>query len=143
MVKSILRAFLIFGGCYLIFDALVHFSGIKLLSVNGVWPPSAISYANLLNYIYASFVILAALIAFIIQKDPQKYKPVIGLSAIWAIFYGVILLTLVWTQNYQLTFKIFPSLLVWLPFYREYITLNAVLLFLYSGIVYLYFKKKS
>ncbi len=138
--EKLLRGFLNFAGIYFIFDALLHFSGIKLASVNGVWPSSAISYAHLLNYIYASFVILAALIAFIIQKDPIKYKSIIKLSAIWAIFHGVILLTLVWTQNYQQIFQDLPSLLVWLPIYREYLVFNAILLFIYSLLVYLWFR---
>lgn len=138
--EKLLRGCLIFAGIYFIFDAFLHLSNIKLSSVLGIWPASAVSYAHLLNYIYASFVLLVAAFAFIIQKDPKKYRSLIMISSIWAVFHGVILLTLVWTQNYQLTFKIFPSLLVWLPFYREYITLNAVLFFLYSGVVYLWFK---
>lgn len=143
MIKTILRGFIIFGGCYFIFEGLLHFSGIKLSSVRGVWPQSAITYANLLNNLYASFIILAAFMAFIIQKDPVKYKYIIGLSAVWAICHGVILLFSVWTQNYQLIFQDHPSLLVWLPFYREYLISNAVLLFLYGGLVILYFKKKN
>ena len=143
MAKIILRCFLIFGGCYFIFDALLHFSGIKLLSVNSAWPSSATGYANLLNYIYASFVSLAAFIALVIQKDLVRYRHIILLSAIWAIFHGVILLILVWAQNYQQFFQDFPSLLIWLPFYREYISLNSILLFLYSGVVYLYFRETN
>lgn len=143
MIKSILQGFLIFGGCYFIFDGLLHLSGIKLSSVNGVWPISATSYAGLLNYIYASFVFLAALISFIIQKDLEKYKVLVITSAIWALFHATLLLFLVLTQNYQQIFQDFPSLLVYLPFYREYLIFNAGLLFLYSGIVYLYFRQKS
>lgn len=143
MIKTILRGFIFFGGCYFIFEGLLHFSGIKLLSVNGIWPESAMTYANLLNNLYASFIILAAFVAFIIQKDPVKYKLIIGLSAVWATLHGVMLLFLVWAQNYQQVFQDFSSLSVYLPFYREYLIFNAVLLFLYSGIVYFYFKQKG
>lgn len=138
LIEKILRFFLIFGGGYFLFDALLHFLGIKLSSVVGVWPESSISYGSLINYIYASFVILAALIAFILANNLKKYKSIIGFSAIWALFHAALLLFLVLTQNYQQIFKDLPSLLVWLPFYREYLALNAIVLLTYSGVVYIW-----
>jgi len=143
VAKTILRRFLIFGGGYFLFEGLLHLSGLKLSSINSVWPIAAISYANLLNNIYASFIILAGFVAFIIQKDPIKYELIIKLSAIWALLHGIMLLFLVWTQDYQQIFQNLPSLLVYLPFYREYLIFNAVLLFLYSGVVYFYFRTKK
>lgn len=142
MIKNVLRIFLIFGGCYFIFDALLHFSGLKFLSVESFWSSSALSYAKLINFLYASFVLLAAFLAFLIQKDLKKYQTVILLSAVWAFFHGMILLLLVWSKDYQQIFQEFASLLVWLPIYREYITFNALLLFFYSGIVFAYFKNE-
>ncbi len=139
--RKILRALLIFGGAYFIFDGLLHLSNIKLLSVHSVWSQSAISYAKLLNYLYASFILLAGAIAFCLQKDPEKYKSLIVVTGIWAIFHGAILLFLVYTQNYQEIFQILPSLLVFLPFYKEYLIMNAFLLFGYGGVVYLWLKK--
>ena len=141
MTGNILRGFLIFGGCYFIFDALLHFSNLKLTSVENVWSVSALNYGRLINFLYASFVLLAASIAFAIQTDLKKYQTIILISAIWALLHGLILLGLVWTQDYQQIFTQFPSLLVWLPFYREYLSFSSLLLFLYSGMVYLYFKK--
>lgn len=143
MIKTILRRFLIFGGCYFIFEGLLHLSGIKLSSVNGVWPTSATSYANLLNYIYASFIILAGFVAFNLQKDPKKYKTLILGSGVWALLHGLVLIFLVWTNNYQQIFQDSPSLLIWLPFYGEYLIFNAILLFIYSGVVYLYLRTKE
>lgn len=130
---------LIFGGVYFIFDGLLHLSGVKLSSVNN-WPSAAISYANLINFIYASFIILAACFVFVIQKDLKKYKSFVILSGIWAIFHGLILIFLVWTNNYQQIFQNYPSLLAWLPIYREYLTFNSLLLFVYSITVYLWQK---
>lgn len=137
-MEKLLRGFLIFGGIYFIFDGLLHFLGIKLVSVSSAWSESATNYANLINHIYASFVFLAALISFIIQKDLKKYKTLVVVSAVWSSFHGLVLLYLVWTQNYQQVFKSLPSLLVWLPFYKEYLAFNAILLLAYSGVVYIW-----
>jgi hypothetical protein len=139
MMKNFLRGYLIFGGCYFILDALLHFSNLKLLSAENTWPTSALSYARLINFLYASFVLLVASIIFVIQKDLKKYHSLVLISAIWALFHGIILLWSTWTQDYQQIFMQVPSLLVWLPFYREYLSLNSLLLFLYSGTVYAYF----
>lgn len=141
-MEKLLRGFLIFGGAYLIFDGLLHFFNIKISSVNGAWPQSAISYAGLLNFIYASFVFLAAAIAFVIQKDFKKYKAILLVSSVWAMIHGSLLLFLVWTQNYQQIFQDLPSLLVWLPFYNQYVLIEGVILIIYSGIVYLWARSK-
>lgn len=140
LVEKVLRGFLICAGMYFIFDGLLHFSGLKLASVNSVWPQSATSYAQLLNYIYASFICLAGAIALFIQRDLKRYKGLIILTGIWAVIHGLILLFLVSNQNYQQIFQNLPSLLVWLPFYKEYLIVNAVLLFGYSGVVYFWSK---
>lgn len=134
-LEKFLKSFLTFGVIYFIFDGLLHFLGIKLASVNN-WPESAKAYANLINVLYGSFIFLAAGIIFVIQQDLQKYKNIIFLSAIWSLFHGVALLYLVWSNDYQNIFKNHDSLLVWLPFYREYLTLNSALLFIYSISVY-------
>lgn len=135
-LEKLLQGFLIFGGAYFIFDALLHFSNIKLLSTIGVWHSSATAYANLMNYLYGSYVLLAAAFSFIIQTDLKKYKTLVIASAFWAFFHAILLLFLVWTNNYQQIFQNLPSILVWLPFYKEYLTFNAVLLLVYSGLVY-------
>ncbi len=136
ILEKLLKGFLIFGGAYFIFDALLHFSNIKLSSTTDIWLSSAASYANFINYLYGSFVLLAAAFSFIIQKDLKKYKTLVLASAFWAFFHAILLLFLVWTNNYQRIFKDLPSILVWLPFYKEYLTFNAVLLLIYSGLVY-------
>lgn len=142
-LEKLLRVFLIFGGAYFIFDGLLHFFNVKLYSVGNFWPKSAVSYGELLNAIYASFIFLAAGVIFIIQKDLKKYQLIIKFSAVWAFFHGSILVFLIYTQNYQEIFKSLPSLLVWLPFYREYLLINSILLFLYSGVVYLWIRNKK
>ncbi len=136
ILEKLLKGFLILGGAYFIFDALLHFSGVKLSSTLDVWSISATSYANFIDYLYGSFVILAAAFSFIIQTDLKKYKTLVIASAFWALFHAILLLFLVWTNNYQQVFQNLYSLLVWLPFYKEYLSFNAVLLLIYSGLVY-------
>jgi hypothetical protein len=140
-VKRILRGYLIFGGGYFIFDALLHLSNIKLSSVESIWIFSALSYGQLINILYASFLLLTAGVIFVMQTNLNKYKTLMFVSAIWAIFHGTVLIWLVWSRDYQQIFSLTPSLLVWLPFYREYLTFNSLLLMIYSLLVFFYLRK--
>lgn len=141
-MEKILRPFLIFGGAYFIFDGLLHLSGVKLTSVINIWPQSALNYSKLLNYLYASFIILSGVMALFFQSDIKKYKTMIIISAIWALFHGAILLLLVNLEGYGEVFKGLDSLKVYLPFYEQYLTFNATMLFLFSGVVFLWWRKK-
>lgn len=140
-VDKILKGFLIFGGAYFIFDGLLHLIGIKLISVINLWPESALSYAKLINQLYASFIILAGIMALFLQQDLKKYKDLITVSAAWATFHGIILLSLIFTARFGSTFQELDSLRVWLPFYEQYLLLNAVLLFTFSGLVFMWRKR--
>lgn len=111
--------------------------------VNNVWSESALVYADLLNHIYGSFILLAALMAFVLQSNLKKYKTLIIASSFWALFHAILLLFLIWTNNYQQIFRDLPSLLVWLPFYKEYLTFNSLALLTYSAIVFLWMRSKS
>lgn len=141
-MEKILKVYLIFGGVYFIFDGLLHLSGIKLASVVNSWPRSALVYAKLVNYLYASFIILSGTMALFLQSDLKKYHSLVVISGIWAFFHGVILLFLITTAGYGQIFKGFDSLLVYLPFYEGYLTLNALLLFSFSMLVYFWRRKK-
>lgn len=142
-MEKILKVYLIFGGLYFIFDGLLHLSNIKLASVIGIWPQSALIYAKLVSILYASFIILSGVMALFLQSDLKKYKPLVVISSIWALFHGAILLFLITTEGYGQIFEGFDSLLVYLPFYEGYLTLNALLLFSFSGLVYLWWRKKG
>lgn len=140
-MDKILKGFLIFGGVYFIFDGLLHLCGIKLTSVVNLWPQAALGYGKLLNQLYASFIILSGIMALFFQADIKKYKTMIIISAIWALFHSIILLSLVSWENYGEIFKDLPSLRVWLPFYEQYLIFNAILLFIFSGVVFLWLRK--
>lgn len=139
-VEKILRVFLNLLGAYLICDGAIHLFNIRLASVINVWPQSALSYATLLNTIYASFVFLAAFLIFTVQKDLRKYKTLIYVSSFWALIHGSLLIYLSSTQNFVGDFSPFPSLLVWIPFYNNYLLFEAFLALVYSLLVYLWFR---
>lgn len=134
----LLRGFLLFGSIYLAVDGLVHITGIRLFDVRRLWAQDALSYAALLNHIYASFVFLAAAIAFEIQRDVKKYRNLIRISGIWALLQGLLLFYLSFNFDFALAFNFSPSLAVWLPFYNYYLWVEAMLLIGYAilGIIY-------
>ncbi len=138
----LLKGYLIFGASYLLLDALLHLFDLRLINVLSVWPVSALEYSRLLDHIYASFVILAALICFEMQRNLAKYKTLIYLSAIWALLHGFLLIFTSLNSNFSEVFKDHNSLGVWLPFYNLYLMFEASLLILYSIVVYLWQRPK-
>lgn len=137
-MTKVIRGSLIFGGVYLFIDGLLHFFNLRLSSV--VWQESALSYVKLLNSIYASFVFFVALVFLIIQKDIKKYRNIILITGIWALFHGILLVILSLTQNYIRVFQGAPSLYVYLPFYDQYLILESMLLVSYSFFVFTWVK---
>lgn len=139
-IQKILRGILIFGFFYLIFDTVLYFSNIRLSNVFSVWPESAVSYATLVNKAFGSFTFLTALIVFELQRNLSKYRNLVMLVAVWAFLHGVILLYLSLSNDYLKIFANSPSLYVWFPFYDQYLILEAVLLFVFSLVVFIWVK---
>lgn len=135
-----MRVFLNLLAVYLIGDGLIHLVNIRLQSVQNIWPQSAISYAILLNSIYASFVFLASILVLIAQKDLKKYKSLILASGIWSIFHGLLLVYITLSQNFMASFLNYPSLYVWLPFYNQYLLFEAFLAFFYAILTFVWNK---
>lgn len=138
-----LKVMLLIGGVYLFFDSAIHFFDIKLLNVNSGWPVSAISYARLMDKVAGAFILLAAVGAFILYKNLEKYRKLIYLSALWSLFLGLTLIYLSLSTDYSDVFSLMPSLNFWLPFYGQYLLLEAAALISYSVVVYLWFRTKS
>lgn len=136
-----MRLFINILAVYLIGDGLIHLLNIRLNSILNVWPSSAISYAVLLNSIYASFIFLAASLILIAQTNLKKYKDLILISAIWAIFHGILLIYLSLTQNFMISFANAPSLSVWMSFYDKYLIFEAIISFIYAILVFLWRNK--
>lgn len=134
-VEKLFRLFLTFMAIYLIGNGIIHLLNFRLQSVINVWPQSAVSYAIILNSIYASFVFLAAILLLVVQKDLKKYHTLILASCIWAIFHGLLLIYLSFTQN-LINFSQWPSLYVWMPFYNQFLLFEAFLSFVYVALAF-------
>lgn len=139
-IEKVLKVFLNVLAVYLILDGGVHLLNIRLQSVANIWLPSALSYATLLNAIYASFVFLTAGLMLGVQNSLNKYKNLIFISSFWAIFHGLLLIYLTSTQNFMHNFSGNPSLYVWMPFYNQYLLIEAVLSFVYAILVFIWIK---
>lgn len=139
-IQNLLKSFLVLGAIYLLADGLIHFFDIKLRDVSGNWPASALVYARLLDKISGIFMLLIATVMFVIHQDPEKYRPIVYLSAVWTFFLGLTFIYLSVSTDYSHIFNLLPSLSFWIPFYREYLLLESGVLIFYSTIVYLWFK---
>ncbi|MBU1000042.1 hypothetical protein KKE78_01415 [Patescibacteria group bacterium] len=143
MYKNILRGFLIGGGIYLFLEAVLYLFNIRLYSVETVWPDSAVSYARLINQFLGSCFLFMVILAFEVQKNIEKYQPVIKTSGLWALFYGFLLIFISLSKDFSQAFNSLSSLYVWFPFYNQYLLLEAVFLIAYSMVVFLWISKKD
>lgn len=143
ILEKVVRIFLIFLGIYLIGDGIIHLLNIRLNSVINTWSSSAIVYAKLLNAIYASFVFLAACLVLVVQANLEKYKTLIRVSTIWAIFHGFLLIYLTQTLSIMNNFYNLSSLYVWMPFYNEYLLFEAFLAFAYAILIFIWSNNKK
>lgn len=143
MKKKFIRAFLIALGIYLMADGVIHLLNLRLQSVTNIWPASALSYAKLLNLIYASFVFLASILVLVAQNNLKKYQTLIFSSAVWALFHGSLLIFLSLSEDFKNSFLNLPSLLVWISFYNQYLSVEAILAFLYALIIFVWIKEEK
>lgn len=141
-MNRVVKLFLLFGGIYILIDGLLHLLNLRLTSVINVWPDSALLYAKLLNVLYASFAILVATVAILVQKDTDKNKTLIVGSAFWALLHGLLLIGLSLTQNYIQIFKTYPSLHLFFPMYDKFLIFEGVLLLVYSLVVFIWWRGK-
>lgn len=139
-LEKILRVLLNILAVYLLVDGTIHLLNIRLQSVANIWPASSLSYATLLNAIYASFVYLAAVLIVVAQTALKKYKSLILASGIWSVFHGLLLIYLSSSQNFVNNFSNSPSLNMWMPFYNQYLLFEAVLSLVYAGLTFIWIK---
>lgn len=124
-------------------EAILYLFNIRLYSVETVWSDSALSYAKLTNQFLGSCFLFISLLAFEAQKNIEKYQPLIKISGLWAIFYGFLLVFLSLSKDFSQAFNNLSSLYVWLPFYNQYLLLEAVFLIAYSMVVFLWISQKD
>ena len=87
-LKILLKYYLMFGGLYLFTDALVHLFDIKLIDVKNSWPNSSLVYGQFIAHLFASFAILASILAIVASKNLDKYRTPVVVSGFWALFHG-------------------------------------------------------
>ena len=143
MLTKILRGLLIFGSLYFTVDGLIHLFNIKLISVANSWPKSAISYAILLDSIFASFIFLAAALSLLLQANLKKYRTAIFVTAVWAIWHGLLLIFLSFNLDLVKLSASLPSVHLWLPFYDQYLAFQGSLLLLYAVVALIWFKNEK
>lgn len=139
-IEKVLQVALFLTAVYLFLDAAIHFFDIKLFDVRNTWPVAAISYARLLDKISGSFILLSVIIGLVICRNLEKYKIIVYLFAIWALFLAVVLIYLGLSTDYLHDSSFLASLSFWLPFYRQYLFLEAGWLIFDSLLVYLWFR---
>lgn len=137
----IMRAFLLFGSAYFFLEFVIHFFNIRLWGLEDLWPVSARSYASILDQFYGSMALFIAGLLFIIQKDFKKYSRIIFLTSVWAFLHGLFLIYLSLSQDFSQSFASLPQLTLWLPFYNQFLLLEATALLGYALTVWLWIKK--
>lgn len=142
-IEKILRLMLILWGVYLLFEATLYFFNIRMQDVKNIWPEISLTYIVLIEKVLGSLMVLVALLTFELQRNLEKYKTILKLGAIWALFHGGLLIFLALSQNYYHTFLIYPSLFVWFPYYDFYVILEGVVLLIFSAGVFLWLKNEK
>lgn len=138
-LAKIVRATIIFWGIYLLFEAFLYLSHVRLTDIKPFWLPSATAYSQFIESMLGSVFLFLSAAAFELQRDLQKYKKIIVLSAPWAIFHGGLLIYFK-GQNYVTLYANTPSLYVWTPFYNSYLLFEGMLALIYAVVVFLWFK---
>lgn len=142
-IQKVLQIALFLSAIYFFLDASIHFFDVKLFDVRNSWPVSAVAYARLLDKISGTLILLPVIIALIIYRDLEKYKTIVYLSGVWALLLSTTFIYLGLSTDYSRVFGSFFSLSVWLPFYREYLFIEAGCLIFYSVLVYLWFRTRE
>lgn len=140
ILNKILRGYLIFGSIYMLTEALIHFSNLRLLDSISMWSDSALAYSVLMTKLYASFALFFAILLFFIQKDMRKYELIIKILAVFSLLHTVVLIYLSLTENFYTSFGNLTSLSFWIPEYNLFLIFEAVLLFSFSILVFFWQK---
>lgn len=142
-LAKIVRVAIIFWGIYFLFESFLYLSHVRLTDIKTLWLPAAAAYAKFIESMLGSVFLFLSAAAFELQRNLQKYKKIIVLSAPWAIFHGGLLIYLSKGQNYVTLYASTPSLYVWSPFYNSYLLFEGILALLYAVVVLFWFKESQ
>lgn len=141
-LPKLVRAYLIFGAFYMLVESLVHFSNVKLLSVNSIWPKTAVTFTAFMSILYASTALFLSAFLLILQTNIQKYQQLIRFIALYALFHGGLMLVASFNSPFDQIYKGLPSLALWIPYYNFYLIFEAMLLFGFTILVYFWQKNR-
>lgn len=113
---TLLKFLLRFGSVYMVFEAIYHFSGIRIFGAEAYWPESAVKFVQLFMMLWASASLFMAVILFYCQKYYDQAKPLILMLAFPMILHTLLVLWLSFTP-YPSILPL-PRLYVWSPFYQ-------------------------
>lgn len=136
-MEKILRIYLQITSLYLLGDGLVHVFDIKLINVLD-WPQAPLVYSRFIGHLYGLFASLAALLGVEASRNLKKYKNFLYIVSVWLLVYGVHLIYISLTTDFQSLFKNTPSIFVWIPFYNAYLIFEALLCFIFAILVFLW-----
>lgn len=141
-LNKIVRAYLIFGGIYMLAEALIHFSGVKLTDVGILWSKDSLTFSSWVSTLYGSTTLFLSMLLLYIQHNVHENKKIIKVLAFYALFHGVLVTYASLTIRFDEIFQDLSSLSFWLPSYNVYLLLEALLLFVFALLVYLWSKNK-
>lgn len=124
--RSLLRFFLRAGTGFMVLEALFHASGLRLQGTAAIWPQSAVLFAQLFVWLWASVSLLVAVVLFFIQTHLDQAKTLLVWLTLPAVLHAGILLWLAQTPYTQI-FEL-PNLYAWIPFYQAWVRGEAVIL---------------
>lgn len=137
-MEKIIRAYLIFAGFYMLGEALVHFSGVKLTNVDTLWPQEAVTFSSWISILYGSTTLFMSLLLFSIQGSVVENKKIIKVLAFYALFHGILVTYASLTIRFDEIFHSLSSLSFWLPTYNGYLLLESLLLYGFALFIYLW-----
>lgn len=126
---SLLQRILYFGALFMLGEAIVHFSGFRLLSIQD-WPAEARSFTFFFQQLWGSVSILLAFWLFQVARSRDEQRKWVWPMALFSVFHGFVLL--IWGARLSSEMWLSPSLFVFNPWYNYQLTLEAALLLGFS-----------
>lgn len=135
MNYKLIKILLVIMGAYLMIDAVIHLTPLRLNDVKGVWPTNALIYSNFISQIYGSFALLFSLIAFGISREVERHRNIIFIIAAWSLFHGVLIFYFLGSGVFD-NFGPHPSLYVYIkPIYKVVTLLEGIYLIFFALVV--------
>ncbi len=140
-LTKLVRVYMIFGSVYLGLESLIHFSNLRLLDIYSTWPKEVATFSSWMSIFYASLAAFLSILLLVLQSDLEKNRATIKLVSLYGIFHGSLLIFASFTVSFDQIYTLHPSLGFWLPSYNSFIFVEAVLLYVFAALVYLWQKR--